>query len=98
MKKMSKEAYTFGNVRVTLTNIQDNSPRLHDYGLSHSMWVRASLFIDHLGVDEALRAMDERAERAFARGDLRTCMLWRDLMAGVHAIASDEPLPGDRIH
>lgn len=96
--KREKWVDRIGNVRLTIESIIDDAYRLHDYGLSDSMWRRGARFIAKYGPDRALELIDGRAERAFRRADMRTCMRWRDVMAAIHAISDEEPLLTDRIH
>jgi len=72
----------------------DKSP--HSYPMPARVWRRASRLIDRYGADQALEALDARAHAAVLRGDTPTAIRWRDLMAAIHAIINDEPLPGDR--
>jgi hypothetical protein len=74
----------------------DNSP--HDYPFPGRTWRRGSRMIDRFGVDGALERLDERAERAAVRDDFLTAERWRDIMAVIHAIANEDPLPGDSYH
>ena len=61
-------------------------------------WRRASRFVDALGADAALYAMDERAERALLAGRLTTAVAWRDLMVAVHRMSREERIVGERDH
>jgi len=54
--------------------------------------------MNHFGIEHALDLIDERAERATERGDLKTARRWRDLITAIHAIERDERLPGDEMH
>ena len=86
------------SVDLTVTIYEDDTPGFHDYGLSRPVWIRACSIMSRHGFERALSIMDAKAERAFDRGDLATCVRWRALMAAVHAIGSDDPLPCDRVH
>lgn len=96
--KRKRAEFRIGNYDVTLESIVDDASRLHDYGFSKSTWHRGVRLMRQLGSDQALDLMDIRADRALARGDLAMCHKWRDLMAVIHAVESDEPQPTDRIH
>lgn len=96
--KRKKTDFVVGKYDVTIESIVDDASRLHDYGFSRSTWYRGANLMRRLGSDRALELMDERADRALARGDLAMCHKWRDLMGVIHAIESDEPQPTDRLH
>lgn len=96
--KRKKTEYVVGKYDVTIESIVDDSSRLHDYGFSRATWHRGARLMRRLGPEQALELMDARAGRALARGDLKMCHKWRDLMGVIHAIESDEPQPTDRIH
>jgi hypothetical protein len=96
--KRRKTKHVEGKYDVTIESIVDDSSRLHDYGFSRATWLRGARLMQHLGSDQALEQMDGRADRALARGDLKICHKWRDLMGVIHAIESEEPQPTDRIH
>lgn len=96
--KRKKTEYAVGKYDVTIESIVDDSSRLHDYGFSRATWLRGARLMRHLGSDQALELMDARADSALARGDLKMCHKWRDLMGVIHAIESEEPQPTDRIH
>ena len=98
MSTGSKTTFRAGGWEVSIEVMGGDSTRVHDYGLSPASWRRAAAFLRTYDADTALRLMDERAERAFDRDDVATCLRWRELMTGVHAIASVEPLSGDRVH
>jgi len=74
------------------------SKSLHDYGLPPQTWRRACRLIGRYGPDGALERLDARAERAAQRGNFSTAARWRDIMAAIHAISNDEPLPCDSYH
>jgi neutral trehalase len=86
-----------GDFEIKLEMIEGHAA-LHDYGLPRQTWRRGAKFMQRLGADRALRAIDERAERAANRGDYDTARRWRDVMAAIHAIETDERLPGDNKH
>lgn len=96
--KRKKSEYVVGKYDVTIESIVDDVSRLHDYGFSRSTWYRGANLMRRLGSDRALELMDAKADRALSRGDLAMCHKWRDLMAVIHAIESDEPQPTDRVH
>ncbi len=96
--KRRKWVQQIGEFRLTIESVIDDDSRLHDYGLSDSTWRRGARFVAKYGPDLALEMIDSRAERAFRRTDMPTCMRWRDVMAAIHAIADEEPLLTDRIH
>lgn len=96
--KRKKTKIRVGNYDITIESIMDKTSRLHDYGFNRSTWHRGANLMRRLGSDRALELMDARADRALASGHLATCHKWRDLMAVIHAIESDEPQPTDRVH
>ena len=98
MKKQRSYFYKDGPIELTARVYEDHTPGAHDYGLSRPEWTRACAILARHGFDQALAMMDGKAERAIARGDIPICVRWRNLMAAVHAIGSDEPLLCDRIH
>lgn len=53
-------------------------------------WRRAARLIERFGVDEALAELDRRAERCVDRRDVPSAVRWRNLMAAIHAISSDQ--------
>ena len=85
-------------IKLTVQVWEDDTPGFHDYGLRRSDWRRACRMIERHGFDGSLRAMDGRAWAAAEAGRLGMCVRWRDIMAAVHAIGSDSPLPCDRVH
>ncbi len=96
--KRKKTEYVVGSYDVSIESIVDDSSRLHDYGFSRTTWHRGTRLMQRFGSDQALELLDARADRALARGNLKLCHRWRDLMGVIHAIESDEPQPTDRIH
>ena len=68
------------------------------YPLKATHWHRAVRLVAGHGVEGSLRRMDARAERAIERGDLATCLAWRELMVAVHAFASMDRQSYDAIH
>lgn len=96
--KRKKTEYVVGKYDITIESIVDDSSRLHDYGFSRATWHRGARLMQRLGSDQALELMDTKADRALARGDLKMCHKWRDLMGVIHAIEAEEPQPTDRIH
>ncbi len=83
---------------VTIEEYENSTSRLHDYGLTPATWRRGAKFIRLFGGDQALELMNQRAELAMMRGDMKACVRWRNLMAAVHAIESAVPLSSDRVH
>ena len=66
------------------------------YPLSARQWRRAVRLLGVFGEARCLELMDERAEAALERGDLATCLAWRDLMVAVHEVCREEPGAGQR--
>lgn len=50
------------------------------------------------GSEQALEMLDERALRAFGKGNVAMSYRLRDLMVAIHAIEEDEVQPNDRVH
>jgi hypothetical protein len=90
--------YKDQNLRITLDSIETPSGTPHDYGLSRSTWQRAARLVARHGADQALELLDQRAERAVGRRDIKTARRWRDVMAAIHAIITDEKILGDKSH
>ncbi|BAV46778.1 Long-chain-fatty-acid CoA ligase [Mesorhizobium loti] len=97
MKRVKSE-FKVGPYEVTIESVVDRESRLHDYGFEKATWHRGVRIMQRYGSDKALELMDERADRALARNDVKRCHRWRDLMAVIHAIENDEPQPTDRVH
>jgi hypothetical protein len=66
------------------------------YPLPRQTWLRAIKLVRHHGALRALELIDERAWKAFERGDDKTSRRWRDLIIAIHAIEEDELIPGER--
>lgn len=81
-----------------ISALDAGSSGMHDYGISASAWRRAARMIGHYGIDHALQVADERAEGAFARGDMSICLRWRAIMTGLHAVGSDVVHADERVH
>ncbi|MEW6147750.1 MAG: hypothetical protein ACOY3N_31640 [Bradyrhizobium sp.] len=58
--------------------------------LTPTTWRRAARLIEHFGADEALAALDRRAENCVDRRDVPSAVRWRNVMAAIHAISSGE--------
>ena len=86
-----------GRIRIRIETFEATNPGRHDYPFSPRLWRRAARVIDAYGVDPALDALDAKALMAVERGAIDTAVKFRDLMAAIHAIALDEPLPGDMV-
>ena len=94
----TKNRYTAGDYDITIESFVDDDSRLHDYGIRRSAWYRGVRLMKQLGSTKALELIDERANKALARGDIAMCCRWRDFIVVIHAIESDEPLCTDRVH
>lgn len=55
-----------------------------------AVWRRAARLIGRFGADKALAELDRRAERCVDRRDVPSAVRWRNLMAAIHAISSDQ--------
>jgi hypothetical protein len=94
-KKILDEA--IGGVRLTLET-SEGEPGPHDFGIPRQSWIRGVKFMRHFGEDQALKIIDERAERAAGRGDYDAARRWRTLITAIHALQEDERLHGERSH
>ena len=97
--KMSEEEMFFyeeGGTSVRVSVLRGSGAAAANYPLRPALWRRAMRLVDVYGVPRCLHLMDGRAEAAIARGDLPTCLAWRDLMVAVHAISSDERRRGEK--
>jgi hypothetical protein len=45
--------------------------------------------MDRFGTEQALRLIDDRAWRAFRRGDDDTSRRWRDIIIAIHALTEE---------
>jgi hypothetical protein len=81
-----------------LVEMTEGASGLHDYGLPRTAWMRAVRLMNHYGSEKALDVIDDRANRAAARGDHETAKRWRTLITAIHAIENDEPLVSDNKH
>ncbi len=88
--------YDEGGVSVRISVVRGSGgAAVAAYPLRAAQWRRAMRLVDAHGVELSLRLMDGRAEAAIERGDLPTCLAWRDLMVAVHAVSSYEPTRGE---
>ena len=81
-----------------IEEIEDNSSTLHDYGLRQIAWRRAASLLSKHQTEQALQIIDDRAERAVNGGRYEAACRWRELLAAIHAICTDERLPGENVH
>ena len=58
--------------------------------LPPTTWRRAARLIERFGADEALAELDRRAESCVDHRDVPSAVRWRNVMAAIHAISSDE--------
>ena len=65
------------------------------YPLARNTWLRAIKLTKKHGTCKALQLIDERAWRAFNRGDDDTSRRWRDLIIAIHAMEQEELVPGE---
>jgi hypothetical protein len=86
-----------GKFRLTLETYESD-PGTPDYDIPRQSWIRGVKFMKLFGPEEALRIIDERAERAAERGDYDTARRWRTLITAIHAVQEDERLFGQRPH
>jgi hypothetical protein len=96
--KHKKSRYRVGDYDITIESFVNDDSRLHDYGVRRSAWYRGVRLMKRLGSARALDLIEERADRALARGDVAMCCRWRDFIVVIHAIEADETLPTDRVH
>jgi hypothetical protein len=66
------------------------------YPLARQTWYRGISLVKRYGSARALELIDERAWKAFQRGDDGTSRRWRDLIIAIHAMEEDELVPGER--
>lgn len=85
-----------GNARVLVRSYRGGKSA--PYPLAARQWRRAMRLLGAYGERECLVRMDARAEAAFGRGDLRTCLAWRDLMVAVHEACHESPEAGQGTH
>ncbi|WP_139481096.1 hypothetical protein [Bradyrhizobium ivorense] len=81
-----------GRTTIAMDTIEKNAPP--DQGVYHQLpprtWRRAARLIERFGADEALAELDRRAESCVDRRDVPSAIRWRNVMAAIHAISSDE--------
>lgn len=81
-----------GRTTVTMDVIEGSSPT--DLGVYHqvppAIWRRAARLIERFGADEALAELDRRAEECVDRQDVPSAVRWRNVMAAIHAISSED--------
>lgn len=65
--------------------------------IARTTWKRALRVKNKYGAARALELIDERAWRAFHRGDDATSRRWRDLIIAIHAMDEDELLSGEHV-
>lgn len=82
-------------VRATASEGQSTPP---ECPVGRTTWKRALRLLKKFGPDRALELIDQRAWKAFERGDDNTSRRWRDLMIVIHAAQEDEQLPWESRH
>ena len=86
-----------GQARMRLFKFENPSGP-HIYPIPPSAWRRAIALVKVMGSEAARYKIDERAMRAYDRGDSNTARRWRDLLVAIHAIELETPLGGEPVH
>lgn len=85
-----------GPVRIGV-DVATGEPAPPEYPIARTTWKRAIRLVRQFGSQRARELIDERAWRAFNRGDDDTSRRWRDLIIAIHAMEEDELLPGEHV-
>lgn len=96
MKKNTRWRISSGPYRIRIDRIEGEAIGLPRFPITGVTWKRALRLKTMLGTEKALQLIDQRAWKAFNRGDDATSRRWRNLIIAIHAMEDDELMPGER--